>query len=103
MVLSSEDKLRQEILQSLYGWGEIEFKRFSEKAGRDFHEVFQDELVRLKDLENDGLVKITPDKISLTPRLGRLLVRVVASVFDSYIPKDAYRSGLTDGKGSRTG
>jgi hypothetical protein len=41
--------------------------------------------------------------IRLTAPLGRLLVRVVAAVFDAYLPPRAFREGLPAQFSSRVG
>lgn len=54
-----------------------------------FDEYFADELARLKPLADDGLVVVSPESISVTS-LGRIFIRNVGMVFDSYLrkPKD---------------
>ncbi|HSG64776.1 MAG TPA: coproporphyrinogen III oxidase, partial [Gammaproteobacteria bacterium] len=46
---------------------------------------FAGELDRLGDMVADGLVEVTSERITLTPA-GRLLMRNVAMVFDTYLP-----------------
>jgi oxygen-independent coproporphyrinogen-3 oxidase len=58
---------------------------------------------RLADLEADGLVEMEAGRIRLKEPLWRLLVRVVAAVFDAYLPADAYRVGLPAQLASRVG
>jgi oxygen-independent coproporphyrinogen-3 oxidase len=41
----------------------------------------------LRQLEADGLIALQPDHIEVTPA-GRLLIRNIASVFDSYLTKN---------------
>lgn len=52
----------------------------------DFDEYFAPEMPALHLLESDGLVRIVPDGIEVTPT-GRLLIRNIASVFDTYLRK----------------
>lgn len=101
--LSADDRLRRELLQELYGTGVIDTAAFGEAHGIDFAGEFADELRRLQELEADGLVEVTRAELRVTPVLGRLLVRVVAAVFDVYLPPDAYREGLPSHLASRVG
>lgn len=92
--LTVEDRLRRELLQQLYGHGVIRPHTLECVFGIRFSDYFAEELERLTELEQDGLVKVEPEQIRLTVPLGRLLVRVVAAVFDRYLPPWAYRAGL---------
>ncbi len=51
---------------------------------RGFDEYFASEKLTLKTLEADGLIEILPNLIKVTPA-GRLLIRNIAAVFDSYL------------------
>lgn len=50
----------------------------------DFNDYFAQELSQLDVLEADGLIKRWSDGIEVTP-IGRLLIRNIASVFDTYL------------------
>jgi len=50
----------------------------------DFRSYFAAELKELRRLQQEGLVEVGEDWISVTHR-GRLLVRVVCMVFDRYL------------------
>lgn len=97
--LSLDDRLRREVLQQLYGQGVIDKSHFEVS----FDEYFADELVHLRELANEGLVKLDAESIRLTAPLGRLLVRVVAAVFDAYLPPKSYREGLPLNLASKVG
>jgi oxygen-independent coproporphyrinogen-3 oxidase len=101
--LSPDDRIRRELLQELYGRGEIDTAAFEAAHDIGFNDYFADELDRLADLEADGLVEVTPDAVRLTPVLGRLLVRVAAAVFDAYLPPDSFREGLPSHLASKVG
>ena len=47
-------------------------------------DYFSFELEKLKDFEEDGLIKIQSSKIEVTP-LGQFFLRNIASVFDFYL------------------
>jgi hypothetical protein len=57
----------------------------------------------LRELTEQGLVVEEQGAIRLTVPLGRLLVRVVAAVFDRYLPTTAFREGLAVQQASRIG
>ena len=101
--LSQDDRLRRELLQQLYGYGVIQKASLEKRFGMAFDAYFADELLRLADLVSQGLAVLKSDEIRLTAPLGRLLVRVVAAVFDAYLPKDAYRTGLAAHLSSKVG
>lgn len=103
MWLSDDDRLRQALLQELYGLGTITKRALENEHAVVFDDYFKDELDRLTDLTQLGIIEVGPDQIRLTEPLGRLLVRVVASVFDKYLPREAYRNGLSPEQASRVG
>jgi oxygen-independent coproporphyrinogen-3 oxidase len=103
LALSPDDRLRGELLQQLYGHGEIDRRGLESQFGIAFDDYFAGELQRLRGLADDGLVSLEADWVRLTPVLGRLLVRVVAAVFDRYLPPEAYREGLPAHLASKVG
>lgn len=103
LALSSDDRIRRELMQQLYGHGSIHKAALWAEFGITFNQYFADELERLQDLEKEGLVSCQRDSIQLTTPLGRLLVRVVAAVFDHYLPRNAYLEGLPAHLASKVG
>jgi oxygen-independent coproporphyrinogen-3 oxidase len=101
--LSADDRLRRELLQQLYGSGRVDKHALHRHFEIDFDAYFADELLRLRELEDLGLLSVKPDSLELTMPLGRLLVRVVAAVFDRYLPPTAYREGLPAHLASKVG
>jgi oxygen-independent coproporphyrinogen-3 oxidase len=101
--LSADDRLRRELMQQLYGHGVVDKRALERAFGVTCDEYFADELTRLRVLTEDGLVTADADAVRLTPVLGRLLVRVVAAVFDAYLPPLAYRQGLPAQVASKVG
>jgi oxygen-independent coproporphyrinogen-3 oxidase len=49
-----------------------------------FDEHFASEIERLRELEQDGLVRVFADRIEVAA-LGRIFIRNVAMVFDEYL------------------
>ncbi len=101
--LSVDDRVRQDVLQALYGEARVGKGAIEARHGIVFDVRFADEIARLRDLERDGIVRLAADAIELTPVLGRLLMRVAAAVFDAYLPRDAYRVGLPAAASSAVG
>jgi oxygen-independent coproporphyrinogen-3 oxidase len=95
LALSAADAERQALLMRLYGETRLDAARHeAEFPGLPFAERFAPELVKLRELEADGLVALEPDgSFRLVWPLGRVLMRNVAAVFDAYLVPDAYRSG----------
>jgi len=103
MWLSTDDRIRQSLLQDLYGRGTVDKLSLERAHSIIFDQYFEDELDRLMELSQLGMIELDKDQIRLTEPLGRLLVRVVASVFDKYLPRDAYLKGLSPEQASRVG
>jgi oxygen-independent coproporphyrinogen III oxidase len=101
--LSDDDRLRRELMQQLYGHGVIDKRTLQERFGIDFGAYFADDLERLQGLRDEGLVEMDDEAVRLTEPLGRLLVRVVAAVFDRYLPPTAFREGLAPQMSSKVG
>src|SRR5262249_7255252 len=103
MHLCHDDQVRRELLQQLYSYGVIDKNVLAHRFEIDFDVYFASELERLQTLSDDGLVRLERNMIRLTPILGRLLVRVVAAVFDAYLPAEAYRVGMPTNLSSKVG
>jgi oxygen-independent coproporphyrinogen-3 oxidase len=88
--LTRDDILRRTIIMELMCQFRLCQEDFEAKyhLGFDLHfeEYFQAEIPQLKVLEADGLVKVFHNGIEVTPA-GRLLIRNIASVFDTYLQK----------------
>lgn len=97
MHLSEDDKIRREALQQLYGHGRIDLERLSQAFSMDAAGYFAAEWRVLDELQELGLVHKEPGRMTLTEPLGRLLVRVVAAVFDAWLPADTWKNGMTTG------
>jgi oxygen-independent coproporphyrinogen-3 oxidase len=76
MELMCQFRLSQDDLEAKYHLG----------FDLDFETYFSPEIPQLKALETDGLIKVFADGIEVTPT-GRLLIRNIASVFDTYLTR----------------
>ncbi|MGK2927210.1 MAG: oxygen-independent coproporphyrinogen III oxidase [Lysobacterales bacterium] len=82
--LTTEDRLRRSVIESIMCHGEVQFDRFESNFEIDFHDHFALELSQLEQMEADGLIVMGTDEFRATPE-GRLLLRAVAMVFDEYL------------------
>jgi oxygen-independent coproporphyrinogen-3 oxidase len=89
--LSADDLLRRKVIQALMCQFSVSFKSVEDASAIAFREYFATELEALKPLAEDGLIEVTSDAITVTPR-GRLLVRSVAMVFDRYLREQRERA-----------
>lgn len=82
--LNADDLVRRAIIQALMCHFEIPKESFNIAYLIDFDQYFATELVELKEYEREGLLKISPQWISVTPK-GRMLIRNICMVFDKYL------------------
>ena len=85
--VSRDDELRAGIIQALMCHFELRIPDFELKHGLIFGEYFSAEMKELEGLAEAGLLDMHGDAIRITMR-GRLLVRIVAMVFDRYLRED---------------
>ena len=84
--LTGDDLVRRAVISKLLCHSVLHKREIEEEFNLGFDEYFPDELERLKPLAADGLVLLSPDSISVTS-LGRIFIRNVAMVFDTYLRK----------------
>jgi len=90
ILLSPDDRLRRELIMELMCQFELDRQGFAARHGIDFDERFATELALLAPMVADGLVRVTPERITVLPA-GRLLVRNIAMTFDAYLSDDPAR------------
>ncbi len=91
MELSPDDLLRRAVIQSLACHFRVSKEAISIAHLIDFDSYFGRELEQLEEMEQEGLVRLDDDEITVTDR-GRLLVRVVCMVFDRYLKQERARA-----------
>lgn len=84
MELNADDLVRRAIIQALMCHFEISKESFDIAYLINFDQYFATELKELAEYEREGLLKITPHWISVTPK-GRMLIRNICMVFDKYL------------------
>jgi oxygen-independent coproporphyrinogen-3 oxidase len=86
--LNQDDIVRRTVIMELMCQFQLSKDALQEKYhlsfDQDFDEYFFDEQSELKKLEADGLIHVSHNHIEVTP-VGRLLIRNIASVFDTYL------------------
>ena len=83
-VQTREDALRGAVIEECLCSGRISKDEIEKRFGIDFDDFFRPELMRLNELERDGLIE---DRFSRTIRVtpaGRIFVRAIARVFDAF-------------------
>lgn len=94
VVLSQDDILRRTVIMELMCQFELSKAAIEEKYHLSFDQDFDDYFARerqdLQALEADGLVRLTPNHIEVLPA-GRLLIRNIAAVFDTYLRNKTIR------------
>jgi len=86
--VNKDDLLRADVIQQLMCHDRLRISDFEKAHGVRFESYFQNELLKLEPLVEDGLVKVDDDDIRITAS-GRLLLRSVAMVFDRYLNEQA--------------
>lgn len=82
--LGQEDQLRREMIMKLMCDFSLSWKILEEHYAINVFRHFKKELGVLRELEEDGLVRIGEDGLEVSLR-GRLLIRNICMVFDSYL------------------
>ncbi len=89
--LSEEDKLRRAVIMTVMCRFEIDKKAIEDEFGIRFDETFAWEMKKLAAYVKHGLVTMTSDKITVSPK-GKIFVRAVAMQFDKYL-RESDRAG----------
>ena len=84
LLVDDDDLMRAAVIQDLMCYDSLDFDDFGQRHGIDFREYFAEEVEQLNVLQDDGLIELTDDGITITPS-GRLLLRNIAMTFDRYI------------------
>jgi oxygen-independent coproporphyrinogen-3 oxidase len=87
--LTDDDVLRRAVISRILCHCVLHQREIEQEFHINFDKYFADELIRLKPLTDDGLVTVGPEAIAVTS-LGRIFIRNIGMVFDSYLrkPKD---------------
>ncbi len=83
ILLTEDDIIRRDVIMRLMSHFQLYKSEIEKKYNINFNDYFKDELESLKELEKDGLLVLTDERIDITP-VGRLLIRNIAVNFDRY-------------------
>jgi len=86
IILNEEDILRRDVITELMCNFRLSKKKIETKYNINFDVHFKDALKELQSLQDDGLIELESDKLSVT-NAGRLLIRNIAMKFDEYLMK----------------
>ncbi len=81
--LDLDDVLRREVITRLICNFTLDCSAISKKHNINFNEYFAEEMDALKEMQDDGMLRINSDSLDVLPS-GRLLIRNICSVFDIY-------------------
>jgi len=84
MELNDDDMVRRAIIQDLMCHFELTKESINAAYQLDFDQYFVTELDELREYEGEGLLKLTPERVIVTPK-GRMLIRNICMVFDKYL------------------
>src|SRR3989338_3691577 len=82
--LNDDDLVRRAIIQALMCHFELSKESFNIAYLIDLDQYFAIEMEELREYEGEGLLEISPQWISVTPK-GRMLIRNICMVFDKYL------------------
>lgn len=88
--LSASDLLRRYVIQQLMCNLSLQFAAVENRFAIDFTHHFDVELEALKEFEDDGLLEITPQGITVFPS-ARLFIRIICMTFDAYLRETAHQ------------
>ncbi|MDX1593920.1 MAG: oxygen-independent coproporphyrinogen III oxidase [Gammaproteobacteria bacterium] len=86
--LDADDLLRRAVITELICHFRLVFADVEAAYGIDFADYFARELEDLAPMQDDGLLRLAPDRIDVTPA-GRFLIRNICMVFDRYLRESA--------------
>ncbi|WP_274585463.1 oxygen-independent coproporphyrinogen III oxidase [Neisseria leonii] len=82
--LNRDDLLRRALIQELMCRFSLDIPTYETAHSITFADYFATELADLHRMEQQGLLRLTPDNLHVTPK-GRFLIRNIAMVFDYHL------------------
>ena len=93
IILSDDDRLRGHIIERLMCDMAVDLDAIANETGFDIATDFTDELESLEPFQENGSVQIEGHRIRITEK-GRPYMRLVASVFDTYLTRAKSRHSV---------
>jgi len=91
LALTRDDMLRRAVIMALMCQGNLQFESINVAWLIDFKTYFASEMETLEEMQNQGLVELSPAGIQVTA-MGWFFVRGVAMVFDRCLQLDRNRT-----------
>jgi oxygen-independent coproporphyrinogen-3 oxidase len=82
--LEADDVLRREIINDLMCNNSLDIEKLESRWGIDFKTYFRSSLNNLQKMADDGLLKISNSRLTITTT-GRILARSICMQFDRYL------------------
>jgi len=82
--LNDDDLLRREVINQLICHYFLDFQKIEQQFNVKFSSYFKDELTQLSQMQEDGLLSLSNNDITVHP-IGYLLIRNICMVFDKYL------------------
>lgn len=83
LITNEDDSRRRAVIMGLIGNLHLNIRDWEDAFGLTFSEYFSAELERLRPLEQDGLLMVSPGEITIT-NIGRAMIRNICMIFDRY-------------------
>ncbi len=83
-VINEDDKIRRAVIMDLICHFQLDFASIEWGFGIQFKSYFADELLRLGEMDADGLLALSENSIQVLDK-GKLLIRNICMVFDAYL------------------
>lgn len=86
--LSNDDLIRRKVITEIMCNMRLNWQTISDELNINARDYFTDEIKGLQPMHDDGLLVLNESGFDVTPP-GRLLIRNIAMLFDSYLPQTA--------------
>ncbi|MBF0127527.1 MAG: hypothetical protein HQM02_10000 [Magnetococcales bacterium] len=94
--LDDNDILRRDIVKRLRTYFTLDIRHIEQVYGLNFQDHFATEQTDLAEFVRDGLVEVTPERITMT-ETGKHFANLVCSIFDSYAPRPRFNPEIQTG------
>jgi oxygen-independent coproporphyrinogen-3 oxidase len=84
--MTADDHIRKETIMQLMCHLNIDRRAIESRFGIEFERYFADDLPKLAEFADEGLLEITGENIRVTGQ-GELIIRNIAMCFDAYLPE----------------
>jgi oxygen-independent coproporphyrinogen-3 oxidase len=91
IALTEDDLLRQKVITELICHFDLDIPAIEQQYDITFADYFASELAELENMQQDGLLTVTPQRITVNP-IGHLLIRNICMVFDKYLRSETRKA-----------